>query len=803
MIRSIITTALRNIIRNKSFSIINLIGLSVSMSLCMLILLIVKEQYTYDNFHKDTDRIYRVNTMAVRVNGEREPYASSPLPLGASLKDEYSFAENVVRFNRQLNADAVYGNVNVPIRGLFTDPEFFDVFNFEFEKGNPASALTEPNCLVITQETAHKIFGQQEPLGQTISLKGYGEFVITGVLKKFASKTHFDFQALASMAALPLLEKQRVVFPSMDDWNNYYFGYTYFKLKDGVKPAEVEIALNKISKEKYANLKLETRDKGYEFYLHPLSDITPGPILSNQMGQALPSLLLIFLGSLASIIMVMACFNYTNLMIAKSLSRAREIGVRKAVGAHRWQVFLQFVTEAVVFSMFSLAVSYVLMQFMKPAFLELHITNEFSVDLTEDGYIFLIFIAFAVVVGIIAGLLPAIYLSAFRPVKVLKDAGNLKIYSRLTFRKILMVIQFSLSLVFILVVTIIYKQVDFVLQADYGFNEKNMINLRLQGHEFAKFSNEIKKLPGVLRVGGVSHSLGTWEDAANDYKRNRGDEAFVMRDFVMDENYISNIQLRFLAGTSFTEEKGNGQENHVILNESALTLFSFSDPLSAIGQTIYTSDSTMLQVVGVVKDFHFRPLNSKIGPLALRYKTADLNILNASVVPGHEVSTMAAIEAIWKKFDSVHPIRIMTMEAEVDKAYEDSGFTDVLLVTGYIAFVAVCLACLGMLGMAMYSTQVRTKEIGVRKVMGATVQDVVFLLSRSFLQLIGLAIIIGTPIGYFLGSLTLENYAYQIELTPWLFIIGISLILGLGIITICSQTWRAAASNPVKSLRYE
>jgi putative ABC transport system permease protein len=802
MLRSIITTALRNIIRNKSFSIINLIGLAVSMSLCMLILLIVKEQYTYDNFHKDADRIFRVNTMAIRVNGEREPYASSPLPLGAAIKDEHAFADKVVRFNRQLNADVTYGNINIPVRGLFTDPEFFEVFNFEFEKGNPATALTEPNGLVITEETAHNIFGKQEPLGQSITLKGYGEFVVTGVLKKFPSKTHFEFQMLASTSALPLLEKQGAVSQALEDWNNYYSSYVYFKLKDGKEISDVERALNDISKQKYANLKLETRDKGYEFYLHPLTEITPGPELSNQMGHGLPSMVLVFLGTLAGVIMIMACFNYTNLMIAKSLSRAREIGVRKAIGAQRWQVFFQFITEAIVFSVFALAVSYLVMQIMKPAFLQLHITNEFSVDLNEDGYIILIFVAFAVTVGFIAGILPAIYLSAFRPVLVLKDAGNLKIYSRLTFRKVLMVIQFSLSLVFIFVVTVIYKQVDFVLQADYGFNQKNMINLRLQGVDFTKLSTEIKKIPGVLQVGGVSHSLGTWEDGSNDYKRNREDESFVMRDMTVDENYISNIALKFLAGKNFVNDQAN-QEAHVILNESSLQLFGFSDPPSAVGQTIYTNDSTMLEVVGVVKDFHFRPLNSKIGPLALRYRIADLNILNALVLPGQEGATMASIQSVWKKFDTVHPIRMLTMENEIDNAYVDSGFTDALLITGYIAFVAVCLACLGMLGMAMYATQIRTKEIGVRKVMGASVSNVVFLLSRSFLQLIALGIIIGAPIGYFLGDITLQSYAYRISITPKFFIFGIGVVMVLGMITICSQTWRAAASNPVKSLRYE
>lgn len=332
MLKSILLTTLRNFSRNFSFSSINLVGLSVSMSLGLLVIIVIKEQFTFDNFHNDADRIYRVNTRALRTSGGSEDYASVPMPVGRVLKEEYTFAEEVVRINRQLRTDIVYGNVNVPLSGLFVDPSFLQVFNFTLEKGNPATALTDANGLVLTHETAVRVFGDSEPLGQTVTLNGFGEFKITGVLKKLASKTHFEFQALASSALLPLLENQGVMQPSLDDWNNYYFGYVYLKLKEGRNAEEVGDALAAISKKYYANLKLETRDRGYEFYLQPLQKITPGPALSNNMGNGMPDLLIVFLGVLVGVVMLMACFNYTNLMIAKSLSRAREIGVRKIVG---------------------------------------------------------------------------------------------------------------------------------------------------------------------------------------------------------------------------------------------------------------------------------------------------------------------------------------------------------------------------------------------------------------------------------------------------------------------------------------
>jgi putative ABC transport system permease protein len=802
MIKSIIITALRNMFRNRAFSLINLIGLSVGMSLSLLIILIVREQYTYDRFHADAERIYRVNTRALRTNGGSELYASTPLPIAGILKDEYTFTEEVVRMNRQLNADAIFEKVNVPVSGLFVDPSFFKVFNFQVEKGNPATMLNEPNSLVLTQETAKRIFGDQDPFGKTLSLSGYGEFTVTGLLKQSKEKTHLDFQMLASAHALPLLEKQGIVSTSINDWNNYYAGYVYFKLRPGHSITEVEEALTMLAKKYYKNIKLETRDRGYEFYIHPLTAITPGPVLSNQMGRGLPNLILVFLGSLATIIMVMSCFNFTNLMIAKSLSRSREIGVRKVVGAQRYQVFLQFVGESVVFCLVALVFSYLLMQFLKTGFLELPLNQEFALDLKEDIWVYGWFILFAIVVGVIAGLLPAGYLSAFKAIRVLKDAGNLKVYSRLTLRKTLMVAQFTLSVIFVVVVLVINNQIRFMLSADYGFQQKNILNVRLQGIEYAKLERELQSFPGVVSIGGVSNKLGTWSDNASDYKKDKQDEPFVMRDFTVNENYVNNLKLQFVAGHNFDASSAN-RDGHVILNENALPAFGFTDPRSAIGQTLYVDDSVMLSVIGVVKDFHFRPLNTAIGPLALRYSDSDFAYLSAKIDPRQKQAIVSALEATWKKLDPIHPIEWMMMEEEIDDAYRQAGMHDVLIIVGYITFIAVTLACLGMLGMAMYTTQTRVKEIGVRKVMGASVSDIVYLLSRSFLLMIGLAIFIGVPVSFLLGDLFLSMYAYRIEITPLLLFSGSGIIASLGLLMICSQTMRAALSDPVKSLRYE
>ncbi|HMJ67864.1 MAG TPA: ABC transporter permease [Cyclobacteriaceae bacterium] len=803
MFKSILTTALRNLTRQRAFSIINLLGLSVGMSLALLIIMIVKDQFTFDNFHNNADRIYRINTRALRTNGGTEPYASAPLALAKVMAEDYTYSEKVVRINRQFSGDAIYGSVNIPLGGFMADQSFFEVFNFPFEKGDPATALKDPKGIVLTQVAAEKLFGRQEPLGQTISFGKLGEFHVTGVLKPFISKTHFEFEVVGSMEALPAYEKAGLQGASLENWNNYYAGYVYLKLKEGHTTQEVDRSLAEISSKYYAGLKLETRDKGYEFYLDPLPSITPGPSISNRMGNGVPDTVLVFMGVLVAVVMIMACFNYTNLMIAKSLTRAREIGVRKVMGAQRLQVFTQFVGESTVFALVALALSYVLLQLLKPAFMQLSLARSFDITLGEDVSLYLYFLAFAIGIGIIAGLLPAGYLSAFKPIKVLKDSGGMKVYSRMVFRKALIVTQFSLSIVFIIVVLVIYNQIDYTLNKDYGINEANTINVRLQGMGFEKLAGEASKISDIVRIGGVSHQLGTWADRSSDYKRNLADEPFGMRDFIVDNNYIDNLELSFIAGGNFDPSLQGERERHVILNETALPLFGFTDPVSAMGQTLYTDDSLMLTVTGVVKDFHFRPLSYKIGPLALRYKIDEIGFLSARIVPGEKEKVKAQLEVVWKRLDPVHPFQARMMDEEIDEAYTRGGFTDLLKVIGYVCFIAITLACLGMLGMAMYSTQTRIKEIGIRKVMGADATQVVMVLSRSFLWLITIAIVIGLPAGYVAGGMFLENYAYRIPISFTLMFSGVITIVILGTLTIASQTWKAAIVNPVNSLRYE
>jgi putative ABC transport system permease protein len=796
MIKNMILAAFRNMFRNRSFTLINLVGFSISMSLGLLIILIIKSQSSFDTYHQQPENIYRINTEAIRTSGEREPYATVPLAIATALQEEYAYSDELVRLDRQLRGEVTMGDKTLPLRGLFADPSFLKVFNFPLAQSEP-DPLTKPNSIVITAETAGRWFGDQPALGKTVTLSQYGEFTVVGVLKPLPGPTHLEFEAIASMSSVPVLEKQGVISNTLEDIGNYYTSYAYIRLKSGVTPEAVEQALEKITSRRYAEASLETRDKGYRFYLQALPDITPGPALSNNMGSGMPEFLLIFMGSLALVVMIMACFNYTQLTIAKSLTRAREIGVRKIVGANRWQVFVQFVGEAIVFCLLAVVVSYGVLQILKPGFLQLHITQEFSVNLEEDWQVLSLFVSFAVVTGIIAGLLPAVYLSAFKPLTILRGSGGVAGQARMTLRKALMTVQLTLSLIFLLLVMIIHQQINYMVDADYGFREENLVNVRLGAVPFERYAQSLNKISGVESVGGVSHSLGTWADGASDYKRNPEDELFVMRDFSVDEHYLPNLDVPLVAGKHFVA----GVPGQIMLNETALSHFKFASAHEALQQVIYLGDSTQLRVVGVVKDFHFRPLSYQIGPVVFRYDPQNITMVTARV-SGDIHTTVAQMEAAWKKLDA-HPFEWSLMKDEIDRAYADAGFFDIRIMVGYITVVAMTLACLGILGMAMYLAQTRTREIGIRKVMGASVPDILILLLRSFLVLISIAVVIGVPLSYLLSGVFLEQYAYKIDVTVGLVLTGVLSMMTLVAVIILSQTWRAARANPVHALRNE
>jgi putative ABC transport system permease protein len=801
MFRNYFKTAWRNLWRNKIFSLINISGLALSMAVCLLVIMIIKDANGYDRFHPDSGRIYRVNTDALHKDGSSEPYATSPYLVGAMLASDYAGLESWTMFNSGLYRDATADDKKFSFNMRFTNASFFNLFGFSLNAGNAATALNEPYTIILTQELSEKLFPGGTAMGKTIDVDGTGLFKVTGVLNKFPGKTHFEFEALASFATIPPLEKNRLVQQTTNNWNNYYTNYSYIRLKPGIQSSQIESLLAEIANKNYKNLPLETRDAGYRFTLQRLNDITPGPMLSNNMGKAISSGKLLFFSVLAFIIIISAAFNYTNLTIAKAMSRMKEIAMRRVVGSSRKHIFLQIVFESVVTSLLALLVAFVLLQYLVPQFAGLSLISTTDISLKTDTTVIMLFIIFAIVLGLIAGLLPATVLSRIKPLMLLQKLQNLRLFRHLGLRKTLLVIQFMISLVFIGLVTIVYKQTEYGIDINFGTKQANIFNIDLQGLAFEKAANEFSNIPGVEKISAISALMGSYADWGDDVRTSKEKDAVSVREYFTDENYISNLGLKLVAGENFPANHAQKHEQYAIVNEKFVEQFQLGSPMDAIGKTIIVGDSTELAIQGVLKDFLFKPADYALEPLLMRYNPQRWSILNLSIASGSTTQTTAQLASTWKKLDPYHAFQGKFYEDEIQEIF--ANYRDMVWMIAFIGILCITIACLGLLGITIFTVQSKTKEISIRKIIGASYTSLMQLLSKSYVQVIAIAILAAIPITALLANKILESISQRITIGPGLFIPGVLAIMLLSLGTIGSQILKAILANPVKSLRTE
>jgi len=801
MLKNYIITALRHFRKNKSFSVINIAGLALSMAVCLLLIMIIKDANEYDKFHSYSDRVYRINTEALHKDGSKEPYATSPYIVGATLASNYTGIEAWTMFNSGLYKDVTADDRKFSLNMHFTNSNFFNLFGFTFREGNATTALSEPYTIVLTKEVSEKLFPGGDAIDKIVNIDGTGLFKVTGVLNKFPGKTHFEFEALASFATIPSLEKDSIVWKTTSNWKNYYSNYTYIRLKPGVKAAQAEAALAEIEKKNYKNLSLETRDAGYRFTLQPLNAITPGPLLSNNMGKAMSSNRLWFFGLLAFVIIMSAAFNYTNLTIAKAMSRMKEIAMRKVVGSSKKHIFLQIVLESVITSLLALAVAFILLQFLIPQFASLSFISVADISFKTDVTVIMLFIAFAVALGLVAGLLPASVLSRIKPLMLMQKLQSLKLFRHLGLRKTLLVIQFMISLVFISLVTIIYKQTEYAININFGTKQTHIFNVQLQGMAYEKAVHEFSKIPGVTNISAVSSLMGSYSDWSDDVRTSKDKDAVVVREYFTDENYISNFNLKLVAGENFLANHAQKHEQYAIVNENFLERFRLGSPGDAVGKTIIVSDSTILIIKGVLKDFLFKPANYALEPMLMRYKPENWSILNLSIASGNTMQTTAQLKTAWKKLDPYHPLQGRFYDDEIQNIF--AGNLDTVWMIAFIGILGITIACLGLLGITLFTIQSKTKEISIRKGSGAITVSLVKLLTKSYVQVMVIAVLLAIPIAVILGNRLLQEMSQRITLSAGLFIPGVLVIVLLSLLTIGSQTLRATLLNPVNGLREE
>lgn len=809
MLRNYIKVAIRNILKHRMFSFINIFGLATGMSVCMLIIMLVADQMMKDRYNPNKDRIYRVNSLPY-YDGNKDKRgnetATTSLPLRDELLNNYTGVEKAVRLVRGFGNNWIEiepGNdINIPVSGYFADPEVFDMFGLELQYGDKATALTEPFSVVLTKKAAEKLFPEDNPVGKSLKVGESGTYKVTGVIKDTEKESHIVVEAFASMATVKSLQQAGVFGKNTDDWFNFYTGWVYVMLEEGKTAADINPHLASIHDNHFAELPTpETTAATYK--LQPLMDITPGPMLNNPIGPFMPWLIIYFVSGLAGIILITSCFNFTNLSIARSMSRAREIGVRKVTGAKRIQIFTQFISESVIISLLSLILAVVMLIMLKPFLMELSFTRAMHWNLTANYYVFAAFFVLAVVAGILAGLFPATVLSGFHPIRVLKNLNSTKLMSKIGMRKALLVVQFSFSLLFILTVIVIYNQLNLFLHSDTGFDPENKIVIQKGDTSHESLKNELLKQSNISNVSLTSHLPSAGVVFTEGFRMSMEEETWTeLRYFAVDEDYLSNMKIPLTVGKFFSKDAGASNKNTIVVNEAAVKAFHFASPADALGQVIISKqDSTEKQIVGVVRDYTHEMAAQKLEPLALMYSPDEFRLFQVSYTGDFDQASTVVKQA-WATVNPGLKVEVLDFREEMSELYEIL-FGTLVKVLGFIATLAIIISCLGLLGMATYTIETRKKEISLRKVLGSSNGSLVYILSKGYLSILLLAIVIAVPAAYYLNTLWLTNFSTHVSVDLLTISIGVLTLVFFGIFTIGSQTVQAIFINPAENLKNE
>jgi putative ABC transport system permease protein len=792
MISNYFKVALRVMLRNKRFSAINISGLALGITGSLLLFLWIAHEMSFDEFHKDKDRLY-VGWNRALENGQIVCWETTPRVLAPTLKEEYSFVESSASYaNWGVQHLFMVGDKRIlKSTGVFTDSAFLTMFSFPLLKGDPTKAFSNPNSIVLTEKFAKELFGDQEAFGEavTISQSGYRfEFTVTGVMKNLPANTLFNFDYLLSFGFLESIGEKDAY------WGNNSVT-TLVKLKEGSDLPIVNESIKDIEKKNYAD------GQHIEIFLHPLTKMRLHSRFENGVMVGGRIEIVRTLGALGICLVAIAAINFINLSTARAQKRSKEVAIRKVTGAFRHALVTQFLCEAVLMAVGAGAVSFVAVYLLLPFFNTL-INQQLSLEITDSTF-WIIGGALILGIGFLAGSYPAVYLSAFKPVRILK--GNLMASSKSVLRNLLVVFQFGFAVTLIISAIVVRKQIIHVQNRDAGYSKDNLVYIPLEGDlkkNYLAFKGELEQSGIVASISKTSAPITEqWSSTGGIEWRGKNPEN--RTDFeriYIDEKFVTTAGLQLIMGRDMDLERLSTDSTTAILNETALRVMGFKNP---IGEVIKDNGQEW-RVIGVVKDFVFTSPYKKIEPIVLfggKAKWA-FNIayikLNGSKPIEESLSTMQELS---KKYNPEYPFEYHFADVAYQRKFDNLRAT--LLITTTFTSVAVFIACLGLLGLAIYMTEARIKEIGIRKVMGGSIISIVQLLNFSSLKPILFAVVIFTPGSWFLINWWLESFVYRISLDVWPFVLAALSIIGIAFLTISSQTIRAANANPIDSLRNE
>lgn len=798
MLRNYFVSATRNLAKQRFFTIINVVGLATGMSVSLLLLAIFSFLQTYEDFQVNGDRVYRVIT---HVDSEKrnDDLASCPSTLYDALSGVKGI-EKMVRLSSGFSGEVSYDNRELlPLRGYFTDGEFLSVFSFPLIQGDSSTALSQPNGLVITQAAALRIFGTEDAIGKTLSMPNRGLFEITGILQTLPKNTHFQFEALASYKFLDKIGHE--AYQKNDPWKEFYGSYLYVLFEEGSDPASsvqrTEQVLAGVASNQYS------RYQGFkaDFSLQSLHAIVPGPELSNTNGPdwgGYAGRSFVFL--LTLFILVPACFNYTNISISRALKRSREIGLRKVMGGQRSQIFTQFVLETVILTLIALVGGIAIFLTVRNQFIAIMVDGS-GLELTLTARMVIYFFVFALAVGLLAGIVPAAYFSRLNPIDSLRGSSHGKANAGFSMRKVLITSQFALSLGFIMCVVVAWRQHRSSINYDFGFNHKNVLAVDIRGVDPQLFRNEFSKFAEVRSMTCASHTPGTSSaDLTFVVDTSTGDSTEVFRMFA-DHGQLSTFGLTLLAGSNFVDVYGKCG-NAIVVNESFVNQFKLQRPIDAVGRVVTLAGGQEVRIAGVMKDFHYMHLEQPIKSFFYQCDPTKFKQAFLAIQSNDLFTTLSAMEKAWKAVGGERKFSSRFVDQQIEEAYD---FHLLLVkICSFLGLLAISISCLGMLGMVVFTVENRVKEVGVRKVMGASASQIVFILSKDFVSLMLIAAAIATPLTWlFFEKIYLRITNYTLPIGPFEILTSLFILLVLGLSTIFSQTLKAAAANPVDSLRHE
>ncbi|NIM57704.1 MAG: FtsX-like permease family protein [Candidatus Aenigmarchaeota archaeon] len=785
MLKNYLKIALRNIRRYKGYSFINIAGLAIGMACCILILLWVQDELSYDRFHENADYIYRV-IQDINFADHSTTWAITQGPLGPSLKEDFPEIINTTRITSR-RFRLTYNDKSFDERPGMADGSIFEMFSFPLIKGDPATALSDPNSIVMTEETAKKYFGSEEPLGKTIKADNRWDFQVTGILKEVPHNSHLQFDYL-----IPFIFGRELNY-TVDNWRNSQFR-TYVQLQKGIPAQEV---IQKISG--YLDEK-PTLEKDARLNLQPLVRIHLYSDYEFDAAHGDITYVTIF-SIIAFFILLIACINFMNLATARSGNRAKEVGMRKVAGAHKTDIVRQFYGESIFLAFIALFVALTIVWLLLPTFNNLA-AKELSMGVSGNLLVLLGLLSITLLTGIISGSYPALFLSAFKPVKILK--GSLRSGSKGSiFRKILVVFQFALTILLIICTIIIYNQLNYMRNMKLGYDKEFLIYKGMRGDVRAKFDsvkNELLQNPNILGVTATSSEPTYGYTFSNSLWRWEGqdpDEETLMRAVFVDLDYFKTFGMEIVEGRNYSKEFPTDATEAIMVNEEAVKAMGMESP---IGRRLSIGNNNF-KIIGVVKNYHFRSLRQEIDPLILIYGPGQCRVLFARLRSENIPKTIGYMEDIWKEFAPGHPFNYRFLDDALNDLYRSEQRIGTIL--KYFSILAIFISCLGLFGLASFMSEQRTKEIGIRKVLGASVSNIALLLSREFTKWVLLANIIAWPVAYFAMYKWLQSYAYSTNIALWSFFLSGTMALVIATVAVSYQSIKAAVTNPADSLRYE